>query len=49
MNPGQSRRRADFIGSIDLATNVQTGCQLATTYAYVKLTSNAHWAPQMKT
>lgn len=41
-NPGQSRRQAGFTGSIGLATDVQTGCQLATTYVYVKLTSNAH-------
>lgn len=45
MNLKQSRRQA---GSTALATNVQPGCQLATTYMYVKLTSNTH-ASQMKT
>lgn len=39
MNREQSRRQAGFIG---LATNAQTGCQLATTYMYVNLTSDTH-------
>lgn len=49
LNCEWNRRQACLIGSIGLATNVQTGCQLVTTYTPVKLTSNTHRVLLMKT